>query len=122
MSPDRPLHRGEVWWVAFDPAIGGEIRKTRPAVIVSNDAANRIQVILLTSNVARLYPSEAYVRVRGQQRKAMADQLSTISKLRLRERIGRIGREDMLAIERAICTQLDLPTCSLPRVASQSPG
>ena len=110
MSADRPLHRGEVWWVAFDPAIGGEIRKTRPAVIVSNDAANRIQVILLTSNVARLYPSEAYVRVRGQQRKAMADQLSTISKLRLRERIGRIGREDMLAIERASCTQLDLPT------------
>jgi mRNA interferase MazF len=114
MSPDRPPHRGEVWWVAFDPAVGGEIKKTRPAVIVSNDVANRelnrVQVIPLTSNVTRLYPSEAYVRLRGQQRKAMADQLSTISKLRLRERIGRIGREDMLAIERAICTQLDLPT------------
>jgi mRNA-degrading endonuclease toxin of MazEF toxin-antitoxin module len=33
--------RGEVWWVEFEPAVGGEIRKTRPAVIVSNDAANR---------------------------------------------------------------------------------
>ncbi|WP_407635341.1 type II toxin-antitoxin system PemK/MazF family toxin [Methylohalobius crimeensis] len=30
-----------VWWVSFDPSLGGEIRKTRPAVVVSNDAANR---------------------------------------------------------------------------------
>ena len=35
------MQRGEVWWVEFDPAVGSEIRKTRPAVIISNDAANR---------------------------------------------------------------------------------
>ena len=81
-------------------------------MVVSNDVANRelnrLQVVPLTSSVDRLYPSEAYVRFGGEQRKAMADQLGTISKLRLRERIGRLNREDIAAVERAICVQLGL--------------
>jgi mRNA-degrading endonuclease toxin of MazEF toxin-antitoxin module len=43
-SPTRPVaRRGEVWWVAFDPTLGGEIYKTRPAVIVSNDMQTNIR-------------------------------------------------------------------------------
>ncbi|WP_374686312.1 type II toxin-antitoxin system PemK/MazF family toxin, partial [Promineifilum sp.] len=57
------MRRGEVWWVSFDPSLGGEIKKRRPAVIVSNDDSNtylnRLQVVPLTSSVDRVYPSEA---------------------------------------------------------------
>jgi mRNA interferase MazF len=91
--------RGEVWRVNFDPSVGGEIRKQRPAIILSNDAANkylsRLQVVPLTSNVGRLYPSEALVTLHGQQSKAMADQLTTVSKTRLINLIGRVSARDM---------------------------
>jgi mRNA interferase MazF len=106
------MQRGEVWWVSFEPAVGGEIKKTRPAVIVSNDVSNRyinrVQVVPLTSNTERVYPSEALVTVAGRQSKAMADQITTVSKLRLIKKVGTLSSEDMLQLERAIRVQLAL--------------
>ncbi len=106
------MKRSEVWWVNFDPSVGGEIKKKRPAVIVSSDASNkflnRVQVVPLTSKTDRLYPSEALVVFAGKESKAMADQLATVSKSRLFRRAGALSSEDTRRVEDAIRVQFDM--------------
>lgn len=106
------MKRGEVWWVDFNPSVGGEIRKLRPAVIVSNDSANkflnRVQVVPTTSNVQKVFPSEALITVGGKVVKAVSDQINTASKLRFSKKMGVISPEDLRKVEDAIRVQLDL--------------
>jgi mRNA interferase MazF len=106
------MKRGEVWWVEFDPAVGSEIRKTRPAVIVSNDSANRnltrVVVVPLSSRTGRQYPGEALVTVAGQASKAMADQIMAADKARLKGQLGTLDKTDMAALEEAIHVHLGL--------------
>ena len=70
------MKRGEVWWINFDPSVGGEIVSNN----VANRTLNRVQVVPLTSNTDRVYPAEAMVIIDGHSSKAMADQLTTVSK------------------------------------------
>ena len=107
------MNRGEVWWVEFEPSVGSEIRKTRPAVIVSNNAANRhlarVVVVPITSNTGRLYPGEALVSILGNPGKAMADQIMAADKMRLKGQMDTLSKADMQAIEAAILAHLGMP-------------
>jgi mRNA interferase MazF len=104
--------RGEVFWVAFDPSVGGEIQKTRPAIVLSNDDANRklnrVLVVPLTSSAARLYAGEAFVNIAGTVSKAIASQLTTVSKLRFGDFFGRLSDEDLEKVESIVIEQLGL--------------
>ena len=106
------MRRGEVYWVALDPTLGGEVNKTRPAIILSNDLANRVlnRVIMvpLTTNVDRVLPGEALVEIHGRPQKALGSQLRTVSKLRLGKQFGELSDVDLNKVERAVLFQLGI--------------
>lgn len=108
------MRRGEVYWVNFDPSVGEEIQKKRPAVVVSidsfNERFNRAQVVPLTSkNTDKVGPSQALVHTPDGPSKALVDQLTTISSVRLGSYFFRISKEDMEAVEDVIRRHLGLP-------------
>ena len=111
MSDSAPA-RGEVWLVEFGPSRGGEIQKTRPAVVLSHDTANallnRVQVVPASSQTQRLYASETQITLNGAARKAMADQITTVAKERLRRRLGKLAQDDVEAVARVVRLQLGL--------------
>ena len=110
----RAPRRGDVYWVNLDPVVGTEIRKTRPAVVVSNDSCNRygtrVVVLPITSNVDSLYPGEAKVEVKGKPGRELGDQIRSIDKRRLKARVGRLTADEMSRVGEALAVTLDLPT------------
>jgi len=109
--------RGEVVLVRFDPTEGSEIRKTRPAIVVSNAAACRfdavVQVIPITGLPDRgLRPYEARVDSQGsgleKPSRAVTNQVCTISRGRIAERIGRLSGAELSTLDRALKIQLGL--------------
>jgi mRNA interferase MazF len=115
------VRRGEVYWVDLDPTRGSEANKTRPAVIVSNDAANRaagragrgvVTVVPVTSNVGRVYPFQVLLRAEDcglpADSKAQAEQVRTVAIARVRTLIGRVPTEVMGRLDGALRTHLGL--------------
>jgi mRNA interferase MazF len=109
----RAPKRGDVYWVNLDAVVGTEIRKTRPAVIVSNDSCNqygpRVAVLPITSNADSLYPGEATVEIKGKRGRALGDQIRSIDKSRLKARVGRLTADEMSRVDEALAITLGLP-------------
>lgn len=103
-----------MYWVRFDPAEGGEIQKTRPAVVVSvdtfNAVSNRVQVVPLTSSKPDdVSPHQARVLLKGEPHRALADQIMTVANERVGLFMGHLSDDDMIAVENAIRRHLGLP-------------
>ncbi len=111
MSKGSPK-RKDVWLVNFDSSIGSEIKKTRPAVVVSNDESNRflerVQVLPFTSKMEKVYPCECVVQTNKVNGKIAADQIMTVSKKRLYKHIDILSDADMIEVDRIIKIQLSL--------------
>lgn len=114
---NAPLARGDVVLVSLDPAVGGEIRKTRPAVVVSNNAACRsdsvVQVVPVTGlpeRGLRLYEARVAPEPSGLQRpsRAAANQIRTVARERIHRRLGSISMDERRALDTAVAIQLGL--------------
>ena len=110
------IRRGEIFLVNFDPTIGSEAKKTRPAVVVSNDLNNThspiVSISPITSNVTRVYSFEvdvpagtAGLKVRS---KIMVNQTRAVDKIRLLKKLGQLPAEMIADVDNALKLHYDL--------------
>ncbi|EKE01543.1 MAG: hypothetical protein ACD_21C00106G0003 [uncultured bacterium] len=111
------MKRGEIYFANLNPTIGAETKKTRPVLVVSNNANNNVAdtvtIIPITSNTKKIFPFEVLLETKHSRlekiSKAQCHQIRTISKLRVSSNaVGIINKETMEKVEHAIKLHLDL--------------
>lgn len=110
------IRRGEIFLVNFDPTIGSEAKKTRPAVVVSNDINNAhspiVSISPITSNVTRVYSFEVEVSAGTAGLKArskiMVNQTRAVDKIRLIKKLGQLPAQIMADVDQALKLHYDL--------------
>jgi mRNA interferase MazF len=109
--------RGEVYLVNFDPTIGAEIKKTRPALVIQNDVANRHSPITIVAAITsrfdeELYPTEAFIEAPegglNVDSVVLLNQIRSIDTKRLVKRLGRLDPSTMLAVDQGLEISLGL--------------
>jgi mRNA interferase MazF len=115
------MRRGDIYWVDLEPVRGSEANKTRPAIIVSNDAANRaaqrsgrgvVTVVPITSNTDRIFPFQVLLPATecglGNDSKAQAEQVRSVAVARLSHRAGTVPDDLLAKLDTALRTHLAL--------------
>ena len=106
MSEAAAPRRGSVWWIDLDPTRGSEIRKSRPAVVLSGDGLNRarrtVVVVPLSTGPPPRVPLVVAVPSAGEGSVAICDQIRAVDRTRLRREEGRLTREDLRAVEEGV--------------------
>jgi mRNA interferase MazF len=110
--------RGEIYLVAFDPTVGHEIRKTRPAVVIQNDVSNQYSPITIVAAVSSQFGNPPHPRevplpagTRSGLRKPSAvilNQIRSIDRARLRKRFGMVDAGTMRQVDEALKISLGL--------------
>ena len=107
-----PVLRGEVWWVDLDPARGGEIRKTRPAIVLTVNALNRarrtVVIVPLSTGPVPRPPIVVATPSAGPGSVAVCDQIRAVDRSRLTRRTGQLASADLHAVELGVRTVLGL--------------
>lgn len=110
------IKRGEIWLVTLDPTVGSEVKKTRPAVIISNDLnnqyANTVTVVPVSDRGAKVYPFEVSLRKKTdlvkKDSKVLCSQVRTVDQSRLVKSFGKIGKNKIAEIEQALLIHLGI--------------
>ena len=109
--------RGDIYLVNFDPGVGSEIRKTRPALVIQNNIDNEyspiVIVVAITSRFGdMLYPTEVFIRadMSGLDHDSVVqlNQVRSIDKRRLMRRLGKLDNTTMMQVDRAILISLGI--------------
>ena len=111
-SGDLPVRRGEVWWVNLDPTQDSEMRKTRPAVVVTANGLNRarrtVVVVPLSTGPQPHPPIVVATPSAGTHSVAVCDQVRAVDKQRLTRTSGRLSPQDLRSVEDGLRRILEL--------------
>ena len=104
--------RGDIYWVSLDPTIGSEMKKRRPAVIISNDISNqfshRVIIAPITSSIKKIFPFEVPVEIASRKGKIALDQIRSVDKKRLGKQLGMCEPETIVQINITLKFVLEL--------------